>query len=97
MAKNEEVLATLKQLTRKHGKVLSLNVIHKTLIRDGILSSQRAVANVLKKLENVRKIRSVSFGVSVEVLENVEEPIVEKTIKHTADYKQSLLYTLGRV
>ncbi len=94
MAKSDEVLQILRNMARQNGKVLSLSQIHRTLIKEGILSSQNAVASVLRSLESIRKIRTVNFGVSVELLDNVTDE--EKTFEsaHTVALRQSLPATL---
>jgi len=73
MGKSDEVLEILRSMARTNGKVLSISQIHRTLIKEGVLSSQKAVAGVLRSLEMVRKIRTVDFGVSVELLDNFSE------------------------
>lgn len=77
MTKSDEVLQILRNLAKKNGNVISLNQIHKILIKEGVFQSKKSVANCLRKLELVRKIKPINFGVSVELLEQEQNENIE--------------------
>lgn len=77
MTKSDEVLQILRNLARKNGNVIPLDQIHKILIKEGVFQSKKSVANCLRRLELVRKIKPINFGVSVELLEQEQSKNIE--------------------
>jgi len=70
----EEVLYVLRSLKKKHGRVLSLNVVFDTLIKERVYESKQAISKCLRELQSEKKIRPVNFGVNIEFLED-DEPL----------------------
>lgn len=77
MTKSDEVLQILRNLAKDNGKIISLEQIHKVLIKEGVFQSKKSVANCLRRLEMVRKIKPINFGVSVELLEQEKSENIE--------------------
>lgn len=70
MERLEETLDVLRSLRKKHGRVLSLNVVFDALIKERIYESKQAISICLRKLQSAKKIRPVNFGVNIELLED---------------------------
>ncbi len=72
MEELEGALGALRQLGRKHGKILSLSLVFKTLTQKRIYDSRDAIVECLRNLQNENKIRPINFGIDIELLEDVE-------------------------
>jgi len=88
MAGNEEVLQRLRSLARIKGRVLPLNLVYRTLIKEGLYSSTANISKALKRLEISGKIKPVAFGMSIELLD-VDRDEVQTQSK--VEYVQSTL------
>ena len=80
MEQIEEVLDVLRSLKRKHGNPLSLGIIFKSLIEERICDSTKSVSECLRGLSGAGKIRSVSSGVGIELLEDVKQDYVQSSL-----------------
>ena len=85
MEQIEEVLDVLRALKRKHGNPLPLGIIFRSLIEERVCDSTKSVSDCLRRLSGTGKIRSVSSGVGIELLEDVKQ-----------EYVQSLLPPFGK-
>lgn len=74
MERLEEVLDVLRSLRKKHGRVLSLNVVFDALTKMNIYESRKAISDCLRRLQSANKIRPVNFGVNIELLED-DKPV----------------------
>ena len=70
----EEALEILRSLKKKHGRVLSLNAVFDALTRARVYDSKQSISECLHKLQGENKIRSVNFGIDIELLED-DEPV----------------------
>ena len=68
----ESTMETLRQLGKKHGRVLSLTLVFKSLLHTRLYRSKESIANCLRALKKVHKIKSINFGIDIELLENIE-------------------------
>ena len=80
MNKLREALEVLRGLKRKHGSVLSLNLVFESLIGNGIYNSRDAISNCLRKLQVIGKIRPVHVGVDIELLEDVKVEYTQSSL-----------------
>lgn len=85
MEQIEEVLQVLRKMKRRRGDPLPLAIIFRSLIEDRICDSKKSVSDCLKMLQISGKIRTVSSGVNIELLEDVKP-----------EYSQSSLAPFGR-
>jgi hypothetical protein len=83
----ESTMDALRGLARKHGRVLSLSLVFKTLFKSGIYRSREALADCLRALQRERKIKSINFGIDIELLESMDS--------HPIEYTQSSLNGYG--
>lgn len=92
MDKLDEALETLIELGKRHGRILSLSLIFKTFLQNGLYSSKEAIAKCLRALQRKRKIKPINFGVDIELLENIDveqkEPIQSSLISFYAFKKK---------
>lgn len=80
MDKLRDALEVLRDLKRKHGNILSLNLVFESLLGEGIYNSRDAVANCLRKLQVIGKIRLVHVGVDIELLEDVKIEHIQSSL-----------------
>lgn len=80
MGQIEEVLEVLRNLKRRHGNPLPLKVIFRSLIEERICDSTKSVSDCLRRLRGVGKIRSVSSGIGIELLEDVKPEYVQSSL-----------------
>lgn len=85
MEQIEEVLQVLRKMKRRRGDPLPLAIIFRSLIENRICDSKRSVSECLKSLQISGKIRTVTSGVNIELLEDVKP-----------EYSQSSLAPFGR-
>lgn len=93
MTPNEQILDILKNLARDNGSsVLSLNLVYNMLIESGLYSSTENISKALKRLQASGKIKSASFGVSIEILGIEELPKKPRSrVQTTKEYVQKTL------
>ncbi len=72
MSELDEALDVLKQLGRKHGKVLSLSLVFKTFLQKRICDSRGSIADCLRNLQDENKIKPINFGIDIELLGDIE-------------------------
>ena len=82
----ESTMETLRQLRKKHGRVLSLTLVFKCLLKTRLYRSKETIANCLRALQKAHKIKPINFGVDIELLESV---------KQNSEYVQSSLNGYG--
>jgi hypothetical protein len=72
MDETEEAMGVLHGLAKKYGNVLSLNLVFKTFLEDKICSSKESITECLHRLHTQNKIKSINFGIAIELLESIE-------------------------
>jgi hypothetical protein len=82
----ESTMDALRGLARKHGSVLSLSLVFKTLFKSGIYRSREALADCLRALQKEKKIKSINFGIDIELLENIDSNAMEYTQSSLSGY-----------
>jgi hypothetical protein len=82
----ESTMESLRGLARKHGKVLSLSLVFKTLFKSGIYRSREALADCLRALQKEKKIKSINFGIDIELLESMDSHPIEYTQSSLSGY-----------
>ena len=87
MATNEDVLNSIKSLAKAKGRILPLSLVYRTLTKEGVYTSVGLIAKTLKNLEVAGKIKSIAFGMSIELLDMDEEIQIQRKI----EYVQSTL------
>jgi len=90
MSDMDDALIILRQLGRRHGRVLSLSLVFKTFLQTRIYDSKEAIADCLRSLQRQNKIKPINFGVDIELLEDAEDLDGE-------EYVQSSLSGFGRI
>lgn len=80
MEQIEEVLDVLRSLKRKHGNPLPLRIIFRSLIEERVCDSTKSVSECLRRLSGIGKIRSISSGVGIELLEDVKPEYVQSSL-----------------
>ncbi len=80
MEQIEEVLDVLRSLRRRHGNPLSLGIIFRSLIEERICDSTKSVSDCLRRLRGAGKIRSISSGVGIELLEDMKQEYVQSSL-----------------
>jgi hypothetical protein len=72
MDETEVAMGALQRLARKHGNVLSLNLVFKTLLDDRICASRESITDCLHRLHTQNRIKSINFGIAIELMEKIE-------------------------
>ena len=80
MNKLEEVLNVLRKMKKKNDGPLPLRNIFKLLMEDHVCDSSKSVADCLKLLRKMGKIKIVNTGIDVELLENVKAEYTQSSL-----------------
>ena len=69
MNKDHEILEVIKELAKTRGNRLSLSLVYRNILKEGIYTSNKSIQNALRRLETRGNIKATELN-SIELLKD---------------------------